>query len=218
MTISRLLRGSTVQDHPLIAAAGRAPPPDHIHLPQLHRPGPLPPAIVRPTAPPLLRRHQTMPHQRPINTRPARHRANPVLFELVTDPARTPHRMHPPDLHNPRLSRRTHLMRTRMRPRRPITQTAQASLGGIPAQPNVHTLPRHPEPAGHLSHRGALQHLPHRPIPLLGHPQLHQHHRLLPQSEDHERTHPTDTATTAGTAKVSSTYRNDCRAGTGTAS
>src|SRR4029453_19636727 len=35
---------------------------------------------------------------------------------------------------------------------------------------------------------------------------------------DQGRTHQPDTATTAGTAKVSRTYRNDCQAGTGTAS
>jgi hypothetical protein len=41
-----------------------------------------------------------------------------------------------------------------MRPRRPITQPL---IGGIPAQPHVHTLPRHPETTCHFSHRGAVQ-------------------------------------------------------------
>jgi hypothetical protein len=91
--------------------------------------------------------------------------------------------------------RRIHAISLRQSSYRPtrLKKTARKmdNPRGKPAQPDVHTLPRHPEPASHLSHRGAVQHLPHRPIPLLAHPQHHQHHRLLPQSEGHERTHPT---------------------------
>ena len=114
--------------------------------------------------------------------------------QMETDPVRTPPRVRPPDLHNLGLSRRAHLMRTAMRPRRPI---GQPLIRGIPAQPDMHTLPRHLEPARHLRHRGAVQHLPHRPQPLLRHPQLHQHHRPLPQSSNHERSPPTTKATVA---------------------
>src|SRR5687768_4266821 len=88
-----------------------------------------------------------MPHQRPIHTRPPRRRAHLVFLELVADPVRTPHRMRPPDLHNPGLHHRAHLVRTGVRPRRPITQTTQTTLSGIPAQPGMHALPRHAEPA-----------------------------------------------------------------------
>jgi hypothetical protein len=87
--------------------------------------------------------------------------------------------MRPPDLYHPGLHHRAHLMRTAMRPPRPIGQTI---IGGIPAQPGMDALPRHLEPARHLNHRGAVQHLPHRPQPLLCHPQLLKHHRPLPQS------------------------------------
>src|SRR4029450_9794111 len=37
-------------------------------------------------------------------------------------------------------------------------------------------------PATHPRPRGAVTHPPPRPQPLLAHPQLHKHHRLLPQS------------------------------------
>ena len=111
---------------------GEVEPADHIHLPQLHRPGPFPPPIIRPPPLPLARHHQPVPHQRPIDTGPARHRTNPVPGQLVADPVRTPPRMRPPDLHNPGLGRRAHLMRTTMRPRRTITQPL---IGGIPPQP-----------------------------------------------------------------------------------
>jgi len=54
-------------------------------------------------------------------------------------------------------------------------------IGGIPWQPHVHTLPRHLEPTRHLTHRGAVQHLPDRPQLLLS-PAPLKHHPLLLQS------------------------------------
>lgn len=66
-------------------------------------------------------------------------------------------------------------MRTRVGPRTAVDQIRQPTLAGIPAQPLVHRLPRHPEPARHLSHRDAVENFQDRPTPLLGHTQLHQH-------------------------------------------
>ena len=83
--------------------------------------------------------------------------------------------MLPPQLHDQRLDLRWHLMRTRQRLRRPIHQTRQ-TLGRVPAQPHVHRLTRHPEPARHLSHRRPIvQHLEHGLIALLHDTQLHEH-------------------------------------------
>ncbi len=59
---------------------------------------------------------------------------------------------------------------------------ARPALLGIPAQPPMHRLPRHPLPAGHLGHRNAVvQDLQHRAIPLLHRTQLHQHTRQQPR-------------------------------------
>ena len=53
-------------------AVGEVDPAHHVHLPQLHRPAPLPPPVVRPAPPPLgLGVDQPMAHQRPIDRRPA---------------------------------------------------------------------------------------------------------------------------------------------------
>lgn len=56
---------------------------------------------------------------------------------------------------------RGHLMRARIRPRRPVRQHAQPAITGIPAQPLVHRLPHHPIPPGHHRHRNTL--VQHRP-------------------------------------------------------
>jgi hypothetical protein len=60
--------------------------------------------------------------------------------------------------------------------RRAIRQPRQATAAGIPGQPLMDCLPRHPIAAGHLSNCGAfLEHFQHSPVPLLHHTQLHQH-------------------------------------------
>jgi hypothetical protein len=99
-------------------------------------------------------------------------------LKLPADPRRTPPRVRDPHRHDPRLNLRGDLMRARQRPRRPIGQIRQATISGIPTQPLMHRLPRHPEPARHHRHRRTVKHLPHRLIPLLHHGQLHQHRRL----------------------------------------
>ena len=75
-----------------------------------------------------------------------------------------------------RLDLRAHLVRTRPRPRAPVLQVRHPTIRGIAAQPLMHRLSSDPETTRHLHHRGAVQHLQHRPVPLLGHRDLPQHH------------------------------------------
>ena len=68
-----------------------------------------------------------------------------------------------------------HLMRTRIRLRRPISQTSQ-TLRRVLTQPPMNRLTRHPEPASHRRHRFTIvDHFIHRGIPLFHKTQLHQH-------------------------------------------
>ena len=162
-----------------LGAAGQVHPAHHVHLPQLHRPAPLPAPVILPPPLALLRIHQAMPDQRPVHRRPPRQRHHPRPLQLPADPRRPPPRMIPPHAHDPRLHRGGHLMRARRRPRRPVRQPAQAARR-IAGQPLMHRLPRHTMAAGHLGNRQALlQDLQHRPVPLLHHTQLHQHTRPL---------------------------------------
>jgi hypothetical protein len=88
----------------------------------------------------------------------------------------------------------------------------------IPAQPPVHRLPRHPIPPRHIRDRGALiQDFQHRPVPLLGHTQLHQHTRpsLRPPIDHRQAPRQPKAGNSHG---VSCSYRNYCRPPTGTAS
>ena len=77
----------------------------------------------------------------------------PFALEPVTDRPRPPTRMRLAHLHDPRLDRRGHLVRTRTRHRRPVHQPGQP-LRRVPLQPAVHasggsprTEPRPPRPA-----------------------------------------------------------------------
>ena len=68
-----------------------------------------------------------------------------------------------PDRQHLRLDRRAHQMRTRMRPRGPVGQVRQTTIGGIAAQPLVHRLPADPVPACHVGDRSARPTPPARP-------------------------------------------------------
>ncbi len=161
-------------------AIGQVHPAHHVHLPQLHRPAPLPPAVILPPPPAFLRLDQAMADQRPVHRRPAWQRRRPFPLQLPPDPRRTPARMFPAQPDDPRLGHHSHLMRARLRPRGPVRQAAQPALG-IPAQPFMNGLPRYPVPPGHRrDRRSILQDFKHSPIPLLHDTQLHQHTRLPP--------------------------------------
>lgn len=168
-------------------------PADHIHLPQVHRDRPLPPAVVRALAPPGRGSDQALTDQAPVHRGPTRQRLHTRPAQPVQDRARPPPRMLGPHRHDPRLDGRRHLMRARPRPARAISQRAQPT-GGIRPQPRVHGLPRHPEPASDVSHaRPVAQDLQHRPIALLHQTQLHQHRRPPPDDRPtpvRRRRHP----------------------------
>ena len=119
---------------------------DDVHLPQLHRPRPFPPLVIGAGLATRPHLDQPMTHQTPIDRTATRHRHHPVTLEAMTDRARPPPRMLTAQLHDPRLDRRRHLMRTRPRHRRPIDQPRQ-TLRRIAAQPAVHALAGHPEPS-----------------------------------------------------------------------
>jgi hypothetical protein len=50
-----------------LGTAGQEDPAHHVHLPQVHRPRPLPPPVILPAPAPLARLDQAMAHQRPVD-------------------------------------------------------------------------------------------------------------------------------------------------------
>jgi hypothetical protein len=174
----------------------RADPADHVHLPQLHRPAPLPALVIAapPTAPPG-RVNAPVAHQRPIHTRTAWHRIHTFALQLVDDARRTPARVGVPQHQHPRLQLRGHLMWTPMRTRRAVLQIQHRPLARVATQPGMHRLPRHPITAGNSADHRPVQDLQHRPITHLGHPQLPQHAGSFRSPHDHERSHSSAAAT-----------------------
>ncbi len=101
-----------------------------------------------------------------IYRRQSRQRHNTLMAELMLDRALTPPRMVTPDRHHPSLDLRCHLMRTRQRLRRTISQTRQP-VGCVLVQPRVQRLTSHPVTASDISDRRTMvQHLEHRLISL----------------------------------------------------
>ncbi len=164
-----------------LRAVGQPHPAHHVQLPQLHRLAALPAAIL-PPSPPALPPGQPQPAQRPPDRGHTRHRVKPLPAQPVGQPRRPPARMLYPQLHQPRLHHRAHLMRTPPRPMRPVDQALQPRPG-VAAQPRVQPLPRHPHLRRRLGHRhSVLNDRQHRQVPLLGHAQL--------PHPDHLRTQP----------------------------
>jgi hypothetical protein len=160
-----------------IRPVGQAHPAHDVHLPQLHRPGPLPPLPPPVPPPPRARVDQPRPQQRSVDPRPRRHRRQPRPLGLVHQPPWAPPRMGPPPLQHRRLHRRRHLPRATHRPPGPILQTLQAGVL-IPAQPRMDRLPGHLPPRRHVDDRVPIpDHRQHRLIALLHHAQLPQHRR-----------------------------------------
>ena len=124
---------------------------------------------------------------RPASTRPCRTKIRYTVIRDGTGPGqplrpssnsirtRTPPRMIPAQLTHRRLHLRRRLMRTRLRPMRPVLQRVQTVLA-IAGQPRMHALPRHPELDRDLTDPVPGPHRQHRPKPLL-------HHRQLPQCQ-----------------------------------
>ncbi len=162
-------------------------PTNDVHLPQLHRPRSFPPPIISLLTTSSLWLDQPVTNQTPIHRRTARQRHHPLSLQPEQQRARTPPRMQPAQLHDPRLHHRRHLMRTRQRLGRPIRQTRQPTRR-VTTQPTMHRLTRHPEPDRHIRHRRSLVHdLEHSLITQLHNTQLHQHDDPPRTDNDDER-------------------------------
>jgi hypothetical protein len=92
-----------------------------------------------------------------------------ALRDLERDPPGTPRRMRPSQLAHQRLGLRRQPRRRGPRPPRRLPQPIHPSRG-VPGLPRVHRLPRHPVPDRNLTDRRPVQHLQHRPVPLLDQP------------------------------------------------
>ena len=163
--------------HDLRFATIDEPHPAHdVHLPQLHRPRPFPPLVVRLLASPRLRGDQPVTDQTPIDRRPRpapdRHPHGPADDRSCADP--TPDA--PPAA-------------PRSAPPPPGSSDADTTPGTVDPSTSPARPPRRvrgatsdapsdgsPRTGRDLGDRDALvQHLEHRLIALLHHTELHQH-------------------------------------------
>jgi len=154
--------------HLAFAAVSQVDPADQVQLPQRHRrlPGPPPVLALMHLG---LRRHHRVADQDPVHRRPRRRSRHAPLRHLERDPPGTPPRMRPPQLAYQRLGLRRQPRRRGPRPPRDLTQPVDPRRG-VPGLPRIHRLPRHPVPDRHLADRRPVQHLQHRPVPLLNQP------------------------------------------------
>src|SRR6266498_209185 len=163
---------------------------DQVHLPQLHRPLPLP-AFERTLAAPTLRLDQPVADQQPPDPSPRRQRRHPTPLQLVQQPLWPPARVRPAQLAHPGLDGCWHLVRAARRPVRAVRQALQPALA-VPVDPGVDRLARHPVALRNPAHRQSrLQHLDHGVVALLDHAPLPQH---LPASRP-RRTNTADKQT-----------------------
>ncbi len=163
---------------------------DQVHLPQLHRPLPLP-AFERTLAAPTLRLDQPVADQQPPDPSPRRQRRHPTPLQLVQQPLWPPARVRPAQLTHPGLDDCRHLVRAARRPVRAIRQALQPALA-VPVDPRMDRLARHPVALRNPAHRQSrLQHLDHGVVALLDHAPLPQH---LPASRP-RRTNTADKQT-----------------------
>ena len=163
-------------EHLALPPVGQQHPADHVHLPQLHRPAPLPPlelAVPRRRAPDRSVRRASAPDTPPSATAPG---STPPATASCTSRRGPQSGLRRRASQHPHLDRPVHLMRA---PRRRWDRSASPpGLVLIPPQPPVHRLARHAEPARHLHDRNTIaDHREHRLIPLLHDTQLHQHAR-----------------------------------------
>src|SRR6266498_1836106 len=163
---------------------------DQVHLPQLHRPLPLP-AFERTLAAPTLRLDQPVADQQPPDPSPRRQRRHPTPLQLVQQPLWPPARVRPAQLAHPGLDGCWHLVRAARRPVRAVRQALQPALA-VPVDPRMDRLARHPVALRNPAHRQSrLQHLDHGVVALLDHAPLPQH---LPASRP-RRTNTADKQT-----------------------
>ena len=204
--------------HLHLGAVGQEHPAHHVHLPQLHRPAPLPPPVVRPPAAALGRLDQPVAHQRPIHRRPARQRRPPRPAPAGSGSAPDP----TPDAPG---------AAPRSAPPPPPASDADTTPAATTGPPDS---PAHPRAAYRRSHSCTVcRATPYRratsvtAAPSRTSSTARYRCSTTPSSTsitgplrgDHETTEGT-APTPAGNTKpeVSPTYRNRCRPATGTAS
>ena len=154
--------------HLALPAVGQVDPADQVQLPQRHRRLPGPPPVLA-LVPLGLRRHHRVADQHPVHRRPRRRARCAPLRHLERDPPGTPPRMRPPQLAHQRLGLGRQPRRRGPRPPRRLPQPVDPGRR-VPGLPRVHRLPRHPVPDRDLADRRPVQHLQHRPVPLLDQP------------------------------------------------
>ncbi len=163
---------------PQLGPVGLQDPPDHVHLPQLHRRAPLPPLELAIPAPGV-RVDQSLPSQESVDPRPRWQRVNPLPGQARAAAAEAPTWDGPPQFQHHRLHRSRHLLRALPRPMRSIRQRRQPTPF-IPGQPRLHSLTRHVEPPRHLHHElTVVDHERHCLIPLRHDTQIHQQRRSV---------------------------------------
>ena len=110
----------------------------HIELPQFHRDGPFPAAVILASPAPGLRLNQPVTDQRPVH-RGAGYPAMTAAFHLEHQPPRTPLRMRPPQLTDRFLDLSRDTPGMIMDLVAPVLQPRDAILPGA-QQPRVHAL------------------------------------------------------------------------------
>ena len=93
-----------------LAAVGQLQAAHDVHLPQLHRPFPLPAPPGRLGTPAALGFDQAVAHQHPVDRGPRRQRLHTLAGQLVAQPPRPPPRVRPPQLIDHGLDRFGELM------------------------------------------------------------------------------------------------------------
>jgi hypothetical protein len=147
----------------------------HIELPQFHRDGPFPAAVILASPAPGLRLNQPVTDQRPVH-RGAGYPAMTAAFHLEHQPPRTPLRMRPPQLTDRFLDLSRDTPRMIMDLVAPVLQPRDAILP-VAQQPRVHALAADSIPFGDLGHRNPGADFQDGAVSLLGHAQLPQHER-----------------------------------------
>ncbi len=155
-------------EHLALPPVGEVDATDQVELPQVHRRLALP-ALVLARVPLVLRAHEPVAGQHPVDGGPRRRRIRSGPLNLVGDPPSSPARVRPPHLADQGLHRGRQPSRTGLRPTRCLPKAIETG-GDVLRLPGVDRLPGHPIAKSDLSDRRTVQHLQDRPVPLLDQP------------------------------------------------
>ena len=156
-----------------LLAVGQEQARGNVQLPQFHRRGALPPAVLVPAPAARHRLEHPVPHQHPVDRGPGHTRVT-ALAELENKTARTPPAMRTAQVTDQRLQFRADPPRMRFRRMRPISQALNTAVA-VTSHPPVHRLAGHPETLSDLGNRNAIKDLKNGTVSLLDHVQLPKH-------------------------------------------